>query len=572
LSLPPALALPGSLVVTITAPASGSTVSGTRTVSASVSIIGFVVVDRVQFRLDGADLGAADTSAPYSISWNTTSASNGPHTLTAVARDVFGVPYTSNPVSVTVFNDTTAPAVAVTSPAAGASLSGSVAINASATDNVGVAAVQFFVDGAMVGAGDDTSAPYSVSWDTTAVANGSHRLTARARDAVGNIATSAAVTVTVANGPPPDTTPPTVSISSPAGGASVSGTIPVSAGAADNVGVVGVQFRLDGADLGAEDTTAPYSIAWDTTTATNASHSLTARARDAAGNVTTSLPVTVSVSNSPAPPPSVTRVEDADASVSYTGAWFFGNTTRAFSGGSASFSRGPAAQASFTFTGTRVSWIGWRAPQAGIARVLLDGALVATIDLFAAAEEVQATVFTSADLASGSHTLVIEATGTANAAASDTIVVVDAFDVTSSATPPPPPPPPPGTVTRFEEASSAIAYSPGAWIEETTMPWSGGRALYAVGAGPQATFTFTGTAVDWIGYRGRYGGIVQVFLDGVLAAELDTYSATEEVSVIVYSASGLAPGDHSLRIELTGLRNPAAVNSETAVDAFDVTP
>jgi hypothetical protein len=60
---------------------------------------------------------------------------------------------------------------------------------------------------------------------------------------------------------------------------------------------VGVQFKLDGANLGAEDTTAPYSIAWNTTTTTNGTHTLTAVARDAAGNTTTSAPVTVTVSN-----------------------------------------------------------------------------------------------------------------------------------------------------------------------------------------------------------------------------------------------------------------------------------
>ena len=78
----------------------------------------------------------------------------------------------------------------------------------------------------------------------------------------------------------------------------------VSASASDNVGVAGVQFLLDGANLGAEDTTAPYSIAWDTTgTATNGSHALSARARDAAGNVTTSAAITVTVSNGTGPPP-----------------------------------------------------------------------------------------------------------------------------------------------------------------------------------------------------------------------------------------------------------------------------
>ena len=74
-------------------------------------------------------------------------------------------------------------------------------------------------------------------------------------------------------------------------------TVTVSATAGDNVGVVGVQFKLDGANLGAEDTTAPYAVTWNTTTATNGGHTLTAVARDAAGNTTTSAPVTVTVAN-----------------------------------------------------------------------------------------------------------------------------------------------------------------------------------------------------------------------------------------------------------------------------------
>src|SRR5437763_12960091 len=103
-------------------------------------------------------------------------------------------------------------------------------------------------------------------------------MSAVASDAAGNTTTSAAVTVTASN----DTTPPTVSITAPAGGASVSATVSVTATASDNVGVVGVQFKLDGANLGVEDTASPYSVSWDTTTATNGSHTLTAVARDAA--------------------------------------------------------------------------------------------------------------------------------------------------------------------------------------------------------------------------------------------------------------------------------------------------
>src|SRR2546428_5613938 len=95
----PAQAQLGSLVVNVTSPASGSTVSGTVPVTASVTIVGSLTVAGVQFKLDGNNLGAEDTSAPYSVSWNTTTASNASHTLTAVATDSLGIPWTSPPAT-----------------------------------------------------------------------------------------------------------------------------------------------------------------------------------------------------------------------------------------------------------------------------------------------------------------------------------------------------------------------------------------------------------------------------------------------------------------------------------------
>ncbi len=95
-----------------------------------------------------------------------------------------------------------------------------------------------------------------------------------------------------------DTTPPTISITAPTNGATVSGTMSVSANASDNVGVASVQFTLDGSNLGSALTASPYQVAWDTTTATNGAHVLGAAARDAAGNVGNAVPVTVTVSNS----------------------------------------------------------------------------------------------------------------------------------------------------------------------------------------------------------------------------------------------------------------------------------
>ena len=285
--------------VSVSSPAAGASVQATIPVNATAS--DNVAVAGVQFTLDGANLGAEDTGAPYSVSWNTTTATNGTHALRAVARDAAGNVTTSAAVNVTVANpvpDTTPPTVSVSSPAAGATLSGTTPVSATAADNVAVAGVQFTLDGANLGA-EDTGAPYSVSWNTTTAANGAHTLRAIARDAAGNTTTSAPVSVTVNN----DITPPTVSVSAPAAGATLTGTTPVNATAADNIGVAGVQFTLDGANLGAEDTSSPYSVSWNTTTATNGAHTLRAVARDAAGNTTTSAPVSVTVSNTGSPPP-----------------------------------------------------------------------------------------------------------------------------------------------------------------------------------------------------------------------------------------------------------------------------
>jgi beta-lactamase superfamily II metal-dependent hydrolase len=93
-----------------------------------------------------------------------------------------------------------------------------------------------------------------------------------------------------------DTTAPTTSVTAPANGATVSATTTVTASASDNVGVTKVEFYLDGA-LKATDTTSPYSWSWDTTTATNGTHSLTSKAYDAALNTGTSAAVSVTVSN-----------------------------------------------------------------------------------------------------------------------------------------------------------------------------------------------------------------------------------------------------------------------------------
>jgi hypothetical protein len=648
--------------VGITAPSAGATVSGAVTVKATAS--DNVGVAGVQFRLDGANLGAEDTTAPYEVAWNTVSASGGPHTLTAVARDVGGQTTTS--AAVTVTSDNAAPSVSITAPAAGSTVSGIVAFSASASDNLGVAGVQFFIDGAAHGA-EDTSAPYSTAWDTGTAAAGSHTLTARARDGAGNSTMSAAVTVTVET---VDTTAPSVSITAPAAGSTVSGIVAVDASASDNVGVAGVQFFIDGAAHGVEDTSAPYSTMWDSTTASAGSHTLTARARDAAGNSTTSAAVAVTVSGGGGG--TTLRLEDGDSSIAYSGGWNLGNTAKAWSGGTAAVGFAEGQTATVDFRGTGVRWVSFQAPYAGIARVYIDGTLAGTVDLYAPQETVLPTVFTASGLPLGPHTLRIEVTRTKNPASGDFLIVIDAIDIldpvpdtqaptititdptggeivfgtlpvvasasddvgvsgvtffvdgaplgsmdslspytvnwtttsvpdgahtltavardaagntTTSApvtvTVSNAAPPATATATRVENTDLAITYVDGCvscgqvptWFHGSrSRTWSAGTASFNRSDGGRASLTFTGSAVRWIGFRASWAGIARVFIDGAFVAEIDLYAPTEEVRVPVFEIADLAAGTHTIAVEATGRKNPDAADYAVVVDAFDVSP
>jgi hypothetical protein len=161
-----------------------------------------------------------------------------------------------------------------------------LSLQVTATDDIGVAHVEFLLDGA-VGV-DDTSAPFQQTLDTTTLSNGVHTLGARAYDAAGNIGTAQIVTIDVENG---DTTPPTIAIKA---NMDSRFNVTVTANTFDNIGVVRVEFFLNGA-LASTDFTDPYSAVmriwmppW-----TVGSFTVVAKAYDAAGNVGTSLPLTL---------------------------------------------------------------------------------------------------------------------------------------------------------------------------------------------------------------------------------------------------------------------------------------
>jgi hypothetical protein len=354
--------------VAIVIPAAGATISGTAVIL-SATATDNVGVASVQFKVDSASTGSPVTVAPYTYTLNTTTLSNGNHILTAVATDTSGNSATSAAVAVVVNNttkDTTPPTVSMTAPANGATVSNTVTVSATASDNVAVASVQFQLDNANVGTAI-LIAPYTYSWDTTKSTNGTHTLRAIATDTSSNSTTSASVTVTV-NNTTKDTTPPTVSMTAPANGATVSNTVTVSANASDNVAVASVQFQLDNANIGAADTVAPYTYSWDTTKSTNGSHTLRAIATDTSNNSTTSASVTVTVNNSTkdTTPPTVptgltaTAASSSQISLSWnastdnvgvTGYQIYRNGAKLTTSASTSYlDSGLAASTSYTYT------------------------------------------------------------------------------------------------------------------------------------------------------------------------------------------------------------------------------
>ncbi|MEZ4869434.1 MAG: Ig-like domain-containing protein [Caldilineaceae bacterium] len=205
----------------------------------------------------------------------------GPQAFALVVNGAFGT-VVDNP-----------PTVSLTAPANGATVAGTQNVTASAGDDFGVTQVEFFVDGVSIGV--DTSAPYGVNWNTTTASNGGHTISATARD-TANQTTSTSINVTVNNVVVDN--PPTVSITAPANGATVAGSQNVTASASDDHGVTQVEFFVDGASIGV-DTSAPYGVSWNTTTASNGGHTISATAKDTA-NQTSSTSVNVTVNNAAA--------------------------------------------------------------------------------------------------------------------------------------------------------------------------------------------------------------------------------------------------------------------------------
>ena len=255
-------------------------------------------IARVEFYANGTLVGQDLTSA-YAYNWNGIAA--GTYALTAKAIDSTGAEATSAARTVTVSDTNQPPTVSLTAPANNATyvLPADITVTASASAverNGSVTQVEFFANGVPIGS--DTASPFSLTWSNPAP--GTYTLTARATDNLGAQTTSAARTLTVTD----SNTGPTVSLTAPANNAKyylpASLTVTASAsGVEANTPITQVEL-LDGATVLATLTAAPYTYAWANPPV--GTHTLTARATDSLGAVTTSAARTVTITDTNAGP------------------------------------------------------------------------------------------------------------------------------------------------------------------------------------------------------------------------------------------------------------------------------
>jgi Bacterial Ig domain len=287
------ITVPGSDLpptISITLPAEGATVSGSVTIQATASDDDGVT--QVLFK-DGATVIGTDTNGAdgWATAWDTTPVAGGSHTITATAIDTIGQ-MGSDSNNVTVDNVDSPPSVTITSPGDGTAVSRTVVVQATASDDKGIAQVEFSVDGVSISTDTTSTDGWTASWVTSTATEGVHIITATATDTIGQTG-SDSNNVTV------DNTAPSVSMTSPTGG-TVSGTIPVVADASDvgGSGVAAVEFFVDGASIGTDTNGLDgWSGSWNTVLVANGTYHLTAQATDAARNATTSAPVQVTVDN-----------------------------------------------------------------------------------------------------------------------------------------------------------------------------------------------------------------------------------------------------------------------------------
>jgi Domain of unknown function (DUF1929)/Bacterial Ig domain len=362
----------GTLSVFITQPTAGSTLSGFAWVT--VWLEGSTGTNNtVAATLDGHAAGntTSSTAGPISFPIDTTVVADGSHSLVVSATDASGNTG-SGSLSVVTRNGITTPpggggtplSAAITSPASGSTVNGTINVTMSATGGTAPYQYTLTVDSTTLASNATSN---TVSWNTANTANGGHTLTATITDAANARATAtASVTVSNTTAPPPPPPPATgtlgVFITQPSNGATVTGTSWVTLWLEGSSGTSNT-YTLTVAGRSVATTTTsskgPVSMPWDSTTVPSGPQTLTATARDATGN-TGSGSISINVSNANSPPPNTTPL-GASVSAPSSGSTVSGtvNVTIAASGGTPPYTYTITAGGTTLASGSTSNTVAW---------------------------------------------------------------------------------------------------------------------------------------------------------------------------------------------------------------------
>jgi len=281
-------------VVLITEPVAGQSVSGM--INIEVIASDESGIDYIEFYIDG-DSVSTDDLEPYNFTWDTeTVTDDQDHIISVIGFDLAGNAGPATPISVFVDNfDNIAPNGSIISPYAGQTLSGTVSIEISATDNDGVEYVELSINGISRQIFEEY--PYVYLWETSnEVDDEYHVISAVISDYSNNLTYVNPISVFINNNYE-DTTPPVAVISNPLSGQTVSGSVLFTVLAQDDIGVNEVEFFING-ELVGNDQTESFDYNWDTTLLENDSqHTLSATVTDDSGNFTIVQPILVIVEN-----------------------------------------------------------------------------------------------------------------------------------------------------------------------------------------------------------------------------------------------------------------------------------
>ena len=276
----------------------------------------------------------------------------------------------------------------------------------------------------------------------------------------------------------------------------------------------------------------------------------------------------------PPPPPTPTsiRYEQTDSHIAYGGTWVTFSGTGPSAG---AYKRTCAAGSSATiaFKGTYLAWVGTKGTTLGKAKVSLDGGTAKTIDLAAATVSYQQKLWETGTLSDSAHTVTIR-WDASNAAG--LYVSLDAVDVigtltTATAAPFTPPAVIPAT-TRYEQKDTRFTFA-GGWIASSSDLASGTSFRFAgstATATATATATFNGTYLVWVGKKSPDNGQAKVTVDGGVPATVDLYDASATWQQQLWNTGVLPAGDHTVKIEWTGVKNANSLGASINVDAFEI--